>query len=159
MDAKVRTCLWFESQAVEAASFYVSLLPDSRIDGSAAFEHMLTGEEEGVTVVEFTLAGTPYQAMNAGPHHPFNDAMSIVVMTDDQGETDRLWAALTADGGAPVQCGWLKDRFGVSWQIVPRRITELIGSGEKAGVHRLLQAMMPMQKIDIAALEHAYAGR
>lgn len=158
MKNKVRTCLWFEKGAVEAAKFYVSLLPNSKLENPASFEHMLTGEENGVTFVEFTLAGTPYQAMNAGPHHPFNDAMSMVIMTDNQAETDRLWDALTANGGQPVQCGWLKDRWGVSWQIVPRKITELITDGEKPKVHKMLQAMMPMQKLDIAALEAAYQG-
>ncbi len=158
MKNKVRTCLWFDSQAVEAAKFYVSLLPNSKLENPASLENMVTGEENGVTYVEFTLAGTPYQAMNAGPHHNFNDAMSMVIMTDDQAETDRLWDALTANGGAPVQCGWLKDRFGVSWQIVPRRMVELVSSGEKTKVHRMLQAVIPMQKLDIAALETAYRG-
>jgi predicted 3-demethylubiquinone-9 3-methyltransferase (glyoxalase superfamily) len=158
MKNKVRTCLWFEKGAVDAAKFYVSLLPNSKLENASAFENMLTGEENGVTFVEFTLAGTPYQAMNAGPHHNFNDAMSMVVMTEDQAETDRLWDALTADGGKPVQCGWLKDRWGVSWQIVPRKITEMIAGGEKPKVHKMMQAMMPMQKLDIAALEAAYRG-
>jgi len=158
MKSKVRTCLWFEKGAVEAAKFYVSLLPNSRIENSSSFENMVTGENDGVSFVEFTLAGTPYQAVNAGPHHPFSDAMSMVVMTEDQAETDRLWKALTADGGKPVQCGWLKDRWGVSWQIVPRKITELITDGEKPKVHKMLQAMMPMQKLDIATLEAAYRG-
>ncbi|GIL03285.1 MAG: VOC family protein [Alphaproteobacteria bacterium] len=157
MKAKVRTCLWFEKDAVAAAKFYVSLLPDSRIEKPASFEHMLTGEADGVTIVEFTLAGAPYQIMQAGPHQQFNDMMSIVVMTDSQAETDRLWEALTANGGMPVQCGWLKDRWGVAWQIVPRRVSELIATGEKPRVHRMLQAMMPMQKLEIAALEAAYA--
>lgn len=158
MQAKVRTCLWFERDALEAAKFYVSLLPDSRIEKSDSFEHMLTGEPDGVSIVEFTLAGAPYQILQAGPHQQLNDMMSIVVMTDSQAETDRLWEALTANGGTPVQCGWLKDRWGVSWQIVPRRVSELIASGDSTSVHRMLQAMMPMQKLDIAALEAAYRG-
>lgn len=158
MTAKVRTCLWFESRALEAVRFYVSLLPDSHIEDSSSFEHMLTGEEDGVSVIRFTLGGTPYQAMEAGPHHEFNDAMSIVVTTQDQAETDRLWEALTADGGKPVQCGWLKDKFGVPWQIVPEALPRLIASGDKDAVHRLLKAMMPMEKLEIAALERAHTG-
>jgi predicted 3-demethylubiquinone-9 3-methyltransferase (glyoxalase superfamily) len=159
MTAKVRTCLWFESRAMEAVRFYVSLLPDSHIEDSSSFEHMLTGEEDGVSVIRFTLGGTPYQAMEAGPHHEFNDAMSIVVATENQAETDRLWEALTADGGKPVQCGRLKDKFGVSWQIVPEALPRLISSGDKGAVHRLLEAMMPMEKLEIAALERAYMGK
>ena len=158
MKAKVRTCLWFEKDAIEAAKFYVSLLPNSKIENASSFEHALGDGYDDVTVVEFTLAGTPYQAMNAGPHHQFNDAMSMVIMTEDQAETDQLWTALTANGGKPVQCGWLKDRWGVSWQIVPRRMTELLADGDREKTHRLLQAMLPMQKLDIAALEAAYRG-
>ncbi len=155
---KVRTCLWFEKNALEAARFYVSLLPGSAIENEAAFEHMLTGEEDGVRIVQFTLAGTPYQIMQAGPHQQFNDMMSILVLTSDQAETDRLWNALTSNGGSPVQCGWLKDRYGVSWQIVPRRVTELIATSDKAAVSRVMTAMMPMQKLDMATLEAAARG-
>lgn len=158
MQAKVRTCLWFAAKAREAAEFYVSLLPNSKIERMATFEHMLGPEHGDVSVIEFTLGGTAYQAMEAGPHHEFNDAMSIVVMTDDKAETDRLWDALTADGGIAVQCGWLTDRFGMRWQIVPRRATELMVSGDEAAIRRLQQAMLPMQKLDIAALERAYAS-
>ena len=158
MDHKVRTCLWFSAKALEAARFYVSLLPDSKIEDEASLENMVTGEEDGVQFVEFTLAGTPYKAMNAGPHHEFNDAMSIVVMTEDQAETDRLWNAITSDGGKPVQCGWATDRFGVRWQIVPRRMTQLLARGEREGISRMFKAMMPMQKLDIATLEAAYFG-
>ena len=159
MKAQVRTCLWFATQAREAAEFYVSLLPNSKIENAASFEHMLGSDRDDVSVIEFTLNGTPYQSMNAGPHHEFNDAMSIVVMTKSQAETDRLWDALTADGGKPVQCGWLNDRYGVRWQIVPRKATELLAGGDKDAAHRLLQAMMPMQKLDISTLERAYRGQ
>jgi predicted 3-demethylubiquinone-9 3-methyltransferase (glyoxalase superfamily) len=158
MSAKVRTCLWFESRALEAVRFYVSLLPDSHIEDSSSFEHMLTGEEDGVSVIRFTLGGTPYQAMEAGPHHEFNDAMSIVVTTQDQAETDRLWEALTADGGKSVQCGWLKDKFGVSWQIIPRVLMEIVSGPASEKSQRAMRAMFQMQKIDIAALRKAYDG-
>jgi predicted 3-demethylubiquinone-9 3-methyltransferase (glyoxalase superfamily) len=160
MDLKVRTCLWFDRQAEEAAAFYVSLLPGSRIERTMRMDHALSSQSGGVTVVEFTLAGTPYQAMNAWPHDDFefNDAMSIVVTTQDQYETDGLWDALTADGGKPVQCGWLKDRFGVSWQIVPAALPRLLADCDREAAGRAMQAMIAMQKIDIATIERAFAG-
>ena len=150
---KVRTCLWYDDQALEAATFYCTLLPESRIERVGRHS-----EEEGapgpgkVLMVEFTLAGTPYQALNGGPHHVLSEAVSISVLTDDQAETDRLWGALTADGGAEGRCGWLKDRFGLSWQIVPRRLITLLSGQAAAGVW---PALMDMRKIDIAALEAA----
>jgi len=158
MNMKVRTCLWFDRQAEEAVAFYVSLLPGSRIERTMRMDHALTGEAGGVSVIEFTLAGSPYQAMNAWPQHEFTDAMSIVVETQDQYETDGLWDALTADGGKAVQCGWLKDRFGVSWQIVPSVLPRLLADGDRAAASRAMQAMIAMQKIDIATLERAFAG-
>jgi len=119
---KVRTCLWFDAAALPAAEFYCGLLPDSRIDDVSRYpEGQAMAEPGTVLTVEFTLAGTPYQALNGGPHFPLTEAVSISVTTEDQAETDRLWAALIADGGAESQCGWLKDRFGLSRQIVPRR--------------------------------------
>ena len=123
---KVRTCLWFDDQALPAAEFYCSLIPDSRIDHIGRHSDGQPIAKPGkVLSVEFTLAGTPYQALNGGPHFTLSDAVSISVSTRDQAETDRLWDALTADGGAESQCGWLKDRFGLSWQIVPKRALEL----------------------------------
>ncbi len=159
MNAKVRTCLWFEKDAEEAVRFYVSLLPDSRIEQILTYDHLLGPPHDKVKVFNFTLAGTAYQAMEAGPHEYFNDAMSISVTTADQGETDRLWTALTADGGWPVQCGWLKDRWGVSWQIIPERLFEMTADADKAGARRALSAMLEMQKIDIAGLERAFGGQ
>lgn len=156
MNAKVRTCLWFEKGVEEAVGFYVSLLPDSRIEQMVTYDHLLGPPHGDVKVIDFTLAGTGYQAMEAGPHEYFNDAMSISVATGDQNETDRLWTALTADGGRPVQCGWLKDRWGVSWQIVPRRLFEMTADADKAAARRALFAMLEMQKIDIAMLERAF---
>lgn len=153
MSGKVRTCFWFDRQALEAAEFYVSLLPGSRIE---TVSHYV--EEQGmapagtVLAVNFTLAGTPCQAINGGPVFTLSEAASISVATEDQAETDRLWAALIADGGRESQCGWLKDRFGMSWQIVPRRAFELM-SGPRAG--RVWPALMKMSRIDIAALEAA----
>jgi predicted 3-demethylubiquinone-9 3-methyltransferase (glyoxalase superfamily) len=109
-------------------------------------------------MVEFTLAGTPYQALNGGPHFTLDEAASISVSTEDQAETDRLWAALIADGGAESQCGWLKDRFGLSWQIVPTRLGELMQDPDPEKAGRVQQAMLGMRKLDIAALEAAHRG-
>lgn len=150
---KVRTCLWFNDQALQAAEFYCSLLPDSRIEGVEYYPEGQDMDSAGtVLVVEFILAGTPYQALNGGPHFTLDEAVSISVTTEDQTETDRLWSALVADGGAESQCGWLRDRFGLSWQIVPKRSVELLrgSQAEKAWV-----ALMQMKKIDIATLDAA----
>jgi predicted 3-demethylubiquinone-9 3-methyltransferase (glyoxalase superfamily) len=147
---KVKTFLWYDTGAEDAARLYVSLLPDSRIlsvDGM--------GGEGGTTVVGFELAGVEYLAMNAGPMFPFTEAASIMVLCDDQAEVDRLWEALIADGGAPSQCGWLKDRWGLSWQITPKRLLELQRDPDPGRAGRANAAMMTMGKIDIAALEAA----
>ncbi len=152
---KVRTCLWYDSQGFEAAEFYCSLLPDSMIehvDRNADFSDGPLPEPEKVLVVEFVLAGAPYMALNGGPMYTHNPAVSISVLTEDQEETDRLWAALTRGGGAESMCGWLKDRFGVSWQITPKRLIELTRGPRAKEVYA---AMMKMKKIDIAGLENA----
>ena len=145
---KVATCFWFDRNAEEAARFYVSLLPDSRIDS------VIKSPDGNVLVVEFTLAGTPYQALNGGPHFTLSEAASISVLTEDQAETDRLWDILTSDGGTESQCGWVKDRFGLSWQIVPRKATELLSGSDAA---KVFPALMTMGKIEIATLEAATA--
>ncbi|MEZ5933206.1 MAG: VOC family protein [Alphaproteobacteria bacterium] len=154
--SQVNTCIWLEKDGLEAARFYTSLLPNSEVKDEHRFEHMVTGEDEGVQIIEFTLAGAPFSILQAGPHQEHNDMMSIAVTTKDQAETDRLWNALTANGGREVQCGWLKDRFGVPWQITPQRIGEFLDSGEKAKINAMLKAMHPMKKLDVAALEAAY---
>lgn len=143
---KVATCFGYNDKAKEAAEFYVSLLPDSHIDN---ISHAPDGK---VMMVEFTLSGTPYQALNGGPRFVLFEAASISVLTEDQAETDRLWSTLTSDGGEGSQCGWLKDRFGLSWQIVPRRAAELL-SGPNAA--KVFPALMEMRKINLAALEAA----
>lgn len=156
MRDKVRTCFWFDDQALAAAEFYVSLLPGSRIEQVGRYPEGQDMATPGkVLMVEFSLAGTPYQALNGGPHFTLSEAASISVMTDDQSETDRLWTALTVDGGAESQCGWLKDRFGMSWQIVPRRAAALLSGPDAA---KVWPALMAMRKIDIAALEAAAAA-
>ena len=147
----VATCLWFRDQAEQAARFYTELLPGS------ALQHVHRPDPAAPAVmVAFTLAGVPYQALN-GARHDFNDTVSIAVTTRDQAETDRLWAALT-DGGVALQCGWCRDRFGVAWQVVPAALPRLLGGPDREGAARAMEAMLQMQKIDIAALERAYAG-
>ena len=153
LEKKVRTCLWFQEGGVKAAEFYVSLLPDSRIDG--VFEH---GRPEDPMVVEFTLAGAPMMILTGGPHYKLTPAASISVLTKDQAETDRLWTALLEGGGQESMCGWLEDRFGVSWQIVPEVLPMLINDANRAAGMRAQQAMMTMRKIDIAAIKAAFAG-
>ena len=150
---KLRTCLWFDNQGEEAAQFYVSLLPDSHIE-----KVYQPDPEAPALVVEFTLAGAPYMVLNGGPYYKLNPAASISVLTKDQVETDQLWEALTADGGSPSQCGWLIDKFGLSWQIIPDALPRLMGSDDKAAAQRAHNAMMKMGKIDIAALESAFNG-
>ncbi len=150
---KVRTCLWFDDNALAAARFYCGLLADSHVDNIERYSEGQDMAEPGkVSLVEFALAGTPYQAINGGPHFKLDEAVSVSVVTEDQAETDRLWEGLTADGGTESQCGWLKDRFGLSWQIVPKRSIELLRGPEAA---RVWPALMQMKKIDIAALEAA----
>ncbi|MBI1392292.1 MAG: VOC family protein [Alphaproteobacteria bacterium] len=151
--SKVRTCLWFAKGGHEAAKFYVSLLPDSRID--AVYAH---GRPEDPMVVEFTLSSAPMMILTAGPIYEQTPAASISVLTKDQVETDALWSALTADGGRESMCGWLIDRFGVSWQIVPEAPPRLLGLPDAAAAARAQQALMGMKKIDIAALLAAANG-
>ena len=151
--ARVATCLWFDGRAEEAADFYVSLIPRSHIGDIARLE-----PGGPALIVEFTLGGAPFQALNGGSAFAFSEAASISVSTKNQQETDRLWEALTADGGSESQCGWLKDRFGLSWQIVPEALPKLLFSDDRAASERAMQAMLKMRKIDIAALEAAWRG-
>ena len=150
-NAKVRTCLWFNGQIEEAAKFYVSLLPDSGIENTVQPD-----PNDHPLVIEFTIGGTPYMLLNGGPTFTHSEASSISVLTEDQEETNRLWNALTADGGSESQCGWLKDRYGVSWQIVPKTLPRLLSDPDRAAAGRAMQAMMKMSRIDIDALEAAF---
>ena len=150
---KVRTCLWFDGAGEDAANFYVSLLPDSFIENVSRPDP--TGP---ALVVQFTLAGTPYMALNGGPQYKPSPAASIAVTTQDQEETDRLWNALLADGGEENRCAWLTDRFGVSWQIVPEALPRLLSAADREAANRALQAMLQMKKINVAALEAAFQG-
>ena len=151
--AKVRTCLWFDSQGEEAAKVYVSLLPDSRIESIRR-----TGSDGPALIVEFTLAGAPYMALNGGPHYKLTPAVSVSVLTEDQEETDRLWAALLDGGGKEQQCGWLVDRFGLSWQICPEVLPGMLASEDRAAAARVQNAIMKMVKLDIALLQAAFDG-
>lgn len=151
-DHKIRTCFWFSSGGAEAARFYTGLVPGSHIETD------LTGNPDPM-IVNFTLAGTPYQILTAGTPEKPTEATSISILCDDQEEVDRLWAALTADGGREIQCGWLTDRYGVSWQVVPRRALALFGAEDRAAANRAMQAMMDMKKLDIAALEAAFDSK
>lgn len=158
MTDKIVPCLWFDGDGEEAARFYVSLLPDSRIDSvNRSPVDTPSGPADSVLTVQFTLAGRRYMALNGGPNFTFDEAVSFMVMTEDQAETDRLWDALTANGGQENVCGWLKDRWGLSWQITPRRLMDLATDPNRARAEAAMRAMMTMRKIDIAALDRAVA--
>jgi predicted 3-demethylubiquinone-9 3-methyltransferase (glyoxalase superfamily) len=151
---KVSTCLWFSGNAEEAVNFYVSLLDDSAVTQVTHYGPGMPMPEGTVLTIAFRLGGTEFLALNGGPQFRHSEASSTIVLCDTQEEVDRLWSALTADGGRPVQCGWLCDRFGLSWQIVPRRMLEFL-SADAATADRVMQAMVKMVKLDIAALAAA----
>jgi len=149
-------CLWFDGKAEEAAELYTSLLPDSRIDKVwRSPADTPSGPAGTVLTVDFTLAGQPVQALDGGPEFKFNEAVSFVIECDDQAEVDQLWEALSADGGEPGPCGWIKDRFGLSWQIVPRRLNELVNDPDPDRARRAMEAMLKMGRIEIDELERA----
>ena len=157
--SKISPCLWFDGEAEEAAKFYVSLLPDSKInrvqknpvDGPS-------GKAGSVLVVQFTLAGQEYMALNGGKRFEYTHAISFKIDCADQAEVDRLWDGLS-EGGSIERCGWLKDRYGISWQIVPSVLPELLGGPDRAGAARAMAAMMQMVKFDIDGLKKAYEGK
>ena len=153
---KFSTCLWFDTQAEEAANFYVSLFDDSEVTDVQRLDGTPSGDN--VALVFFRLAGNEFFAINGGPQFPFTEAVSIHVGVDDQAEVDRLWTALTADGGEEGQCGWLKDKFGLSWQIIPERMGELLSDPDPERRQRAMQAMLQMQKIDLEVMETAANG-
>ena len=156
MTCSIRTCLWFrDGRGREAAEFYCSLIPGSRVETTVVVDN--PGYDSS-SIIDFTLGGVPYQILDAGPHFTLTEAVSISVETLDQAETDRLWAALTADGGEESHCGWLKDRYGVSWQIFPKRLTELTLHADKNVSAKAIAEMMKQKKIDIAAIEAAVRG-
>ncbi len=151
--------LWYAKEAEEAARFYASIFPDSRVDRVTPLRaESPSGPPGSVKIVEFTLFGQRFQAMSAGPHHEFNDAISIVVQCDDQAELDRYWNALLEGGGKAQACGWLIDRFGLRWQIVPAILGEQMRDEDPARAKRVAEAMLKMVKLDIATLEKAHRG-
>lgn len=149
------TCLWFDGQAEEAAHYYVSIFKNSSIGRVGRNVEGGAGPVGSVLAVEFTANGQKFVALNGGPQFKFNEAVSFVIDCDDQAEVDRLWESLTASGGEPGPCGWLKDRFGLSWQIVPRRLDELLNDPDPERARRAMEAMLKMGKIEVAQLEHA----
>ncbi len=154
---KILPFLWYAKDAEEAARFYASIFPDSHVDRVTSLQSdSPSGPPGSVKVVDFTLFGQPFRAMSAGPHDEFNDAVSLMVLCDDQAELDRYWDALLDKGGKPQACGWLIDRFGVRWQIVPAAFEEMMRDQNPARSKRVTDAMMKMVKFDIATLEKAY---
>ncbi len=150
---RITPSLWFDTQAEEAANFYVSLFEDSEVTDVQYLEGTPSGEH--VALVFFRLAGQEFSAINGGPEFPFTEAVSFAVSCKDQDEVDRLWSQLTEGAGEEGQCGWCKDRFGLSWQIVPDRMGELLSDPDPARAQRAMQAMLKMQKIEIKTLEDA----
>lgn len=153
-------CLWYDGAAEEAACFYAATFPDSSVDAvRRAPADYPAGRKGAVLSVEFTLLGTKFLALNGGPQFPFTEAVSFQVRTQDQAETDRYWAAIVQNGGSESRCGWCKDRWGLSWQIVPRQLTEALADPDPAASKRAFAAMLTMTKIDVARVEAARRGR
>jgi predicted 3-demethylubiquinone-9 3-methyltransferase (glyoxalase superfamily) len=156
--SKIVPHLWYSEHAAEAAKFYTSIFPDSHVDSATPLAaDSPSGPAGSVQVVEFTLAGQPFLAISAGPMDPFNHAVSFVVNCADQAEVDRYWNALSA-GGTIEQCGWLRDRYGLCWQIVPTVLGEMMKDADRDRARRVMEAMLKMKKLDIEGLRRAYAG-
>ena len=159
MAAKNTICLWFDGAAEEAARFYAQTFPDSQVGAiHRAPGDYPAGKEGDVITVEFTVYGIPCVGLNGGPEFKQSEAFSFQIETEDQAETDKLWAAIVGNGGQESQCGWCKDRWGVSWQISPRVLNESLDNPDRAAAKRAFEAMMTMRKIDVAAIEKALAG-
>ncbi len=155
---KITTYLWFNDNAEAAASFYTSVFPESRVTNVVRWGEGGQAPQGTVMSVEFELAGQAYIALNGGPHFSFTPAISLFISCDSQAEVDAYWAKLLAGGGTPSQCGWLTDRFGLSWQVVPTALLRLMGDADPKASGRVAQALMQMTKIDVAALECAHAS-
>lgn len=159
MTTKIRPCLWYAKEAEDAARFYTSIFPDSRIDRVTTMPaDTPSGPAGSVKIVEFTMFGQPFTAFSAGPLDPFNHAVSFYVSCDTQAELDRYWNALL-EGGTPEQCGWLKDRYGLRWQITPAVLDDMIAAPDRDKARRATEAMLKMKKLDIAGLQKAFDGR
>jgi len=152
------TCLWFDGCADEAVELYLSIFPDARRTTSSTYGEAGPGEPGTTLVVTFELMGTSFLALNGGPEYRFTPAVSFMIPCETQAEVDRYWDLLV-EGGTPSRCGWLTDRFGVSWQVVPNRLSELLSDPDRERADRAMQAMLKMAKLDIAALEVAADGR
>ncbi|MGW7524328.1 VOC family protein [Streptomyces sp. NPDC054783] len=152
------TCLWFDGQAEEAAQYYVSVFKNSSIGRVGRYTEAGPGPAGSVLVVEFTANGQKFVALNGGPQFKFNEAISFQIMCSEQEEIDHYWAKLTEDGGEGGPCGWLKDKYGVSWQVVYDRMPDLLGDPDQEKATRTMKAMLAMGKLDVAALEKAFAG-
>ncbi len=159
---KITPCLWFDSQAEEAANFYVSIFKNSKIKGVSRYGEAgreVHGKPPGsVMVVEFELDGQTFVALNGGPHFKFNEAVSLQIHCETQDEIDHFWSRLTQDGGKEGQCGWLKDKYGLSWQVVPSGLPKIMNNADGAKTDRVMDAVLKMKKFDIGALERAGAG-
>ena len=159
MTPKNTICLWYDGTALEAAQFYAKTFPDSRVGAiHRAPGDYPAGKEGQVLVVDFTVCGIPCMGLNGGPMFKHSEAFSFQIATDDQAETDRLWNAIVDNGGQESDCGWCKDRWGLSWQITPRALTEALASPDRAAAKRVFDAMMTMRKIDVARIEAARRG-
>lgn len=154
---KITPCLWFDNNAEDAVRFYVSVFKNAKIDTITHYGDGMHMPKGTVLTVTFTLDGQDFMALNGGPTFALNEAVSFMINCDSQAEIDDYWAKLTADGGKEVQCGWLKDKFGMSWQIVPSILPKLL-SGDQARIDRVMAAVMKMIKLDIATMEKAAAG-
>ena len=157
-DKTFTTCLWFDTQAEEAANFYTGVFKDSRLGRVHRYTEAGPGPVGSVMLVEFELNGQQFSALNGGPQYTFTEAISIVVPCADQAEVDYYWDSLLSGGGQEVACGWLADKYGLSWQIVPARFFEMIADPDQQKAAQVTRAMLEMKKFDIAALERAYAG-
>jgi predicted 3-demethylubiquinone-9 3-methyltransferase (glyoxalase superfamily) len=158
MSEKITTCLWFDTEGEEAAEFYCTLIPNSRVTGVEKYGEAGPRPAGTAMTVTFELDGRPYVALNGGPDYRFNEAVSFQVSCEDQEEVDHYWSTLTADGGQEGPCGWCKDRWGLSWQIVPKALPELLADPDQDRAQRAMKAMLGMGKIDVAALQAAADG-
>jgi predicted 3-demethylubiquinone-9 3-methyltransferase (glyoxalase superfamily) len=158
MAQPIAPCLWFDNNAEEAVDFYVSVFKDSKVEYVGRFTHEGAAPDAPVMYIDFQINGQPFQAINGGPLFSFTEAISFAIGCADQEEVDYYWNALTADGGEPSECGWLKDKYGVSWQVTPRMLTQALRDPDREAAGRVLRRMLQMQKLDVAELQAAYDG-